>query len=142
LAPPASKYTFPREVPTKDDWMVWANFWRGYTNTGEKLKTPLGNWKKSTHRIWQWFYDKSDDNLQHLSEGGIIHFKPVRSFMGTRSTTTYQRAWDEEQVNNTIKGRPTSVRVISPTQVIKLCEGSQLVIPQTEGTDFWDFIQS
>jgi hypothetical protein len=86
-APPASKYTFPREVPTKDDWTVWANFWRGYTNTGGKLKTPLGNWKKSTHRIWQWFYDKSDDDLQHLSEGRIIHFKPVRSFMGTRSTT-------------------------------------------------------
>ncbi len=34
------------------------------------------------------------------------------------------------------------MRVISPTQVIKLCKGLQLFTPQTKGTEFWDFIRS
>jgi hypothetical protein len=39
-----SRYTFPREKPTRQDWDLWVNFWHGFTTTGGKLKIPLGGW--------------------------------------------------------------------------------------------------
>jgi hypothetical protein len=33
-----SRYTFPREQPTRQDWDSWINFWHASTNTGGKLK--------------------------------------------------------------------------------------------------------
>jgi hypothetical protein len=63
LASAASKYIFPQEKPTKDDWAIGIDFWHSYTNTGGKLKTPLGNWKDSTHQVWQWYYHEADGDL-------------------------------------------------------------------------------
>jgi hypothetical protein len=39
----ATRYIFPQEKPTRDDWATWIDFWCGYTTTGGKLKTPLRN---------------------------------------------------------------------------------------------------
>jgi hypothetical protein len=36
-----SRYTFPREKPTRQDWDLWVNFWHVFTTAGGKLKTPL-----------------------------------------------------------------------------------------------------
>ncbi len=47
-----SRYTFPREKPTRQDWDLWVNFWHGFTTTGGKLKMLLGGWTNPTHRIW------------------------------------------------------------------------------------------
>jgi hypothetical protein len=137
-----SRYNFPRELPTKDDWSAWTTFWRNNTGTGGKLRIPLGFWKNTTHRIWRWYYEKSDDDLQHLSQGKIMHYKPSRSSSWTRSTTIYEMSWSEDCAGKTTRGRPTSVRVISPTKVIKLSEGPHLITPMPEETNFWDFIRS
>jgi hypothetical protein len=39
-----SRYSFPREQPTRQDWDCWINFWHEYTTTGGKLISPLGGW--------------------------------------------------------------------------------------------------
>ena len=132
-----SRYTFPREIPT-----ARTTFWQNYTSIGGKLRTPLGNWKNLTHRVWQWYYDKSDDDLQNLSQGKITHYKPSRSITGTRSTTIYRRTWVKDCAGSTARGSPTSVRVVSLTQVIKLSNGPQLIRPLPEETNFWGFIRS
>ena len=59
----SSSFKFPREVPTRDDWDHWFNFWHSYTATGNKLHVPLGNWINSTHRIWKWHYRAETDDL-------------------------------------------------------------------------------
>ncbi len=138
----ATRYIFLREKPTRTDWVIWIDFWRGYTNTGGKLKAHLGNWINGTHRVWQWYYNVEDNNLQHVKGGRVVHFKPSRGFRLTRSTTNYQRTWDEQYNGSTQLGCPTSVRVISSTRVSKLQEGPSLVNPQKKHTNFWDFICS
>jgi hypothetical protein len=138
----ATRYIFPREKPTRDNWATWIDFWRGYTTTGGKLKTPLGNWIYGTHRVWEWYYNKEDNNLQHVKGGKVIHFKPARGFRLTRSMTTYQRTWDEQHNSQTQLGHPTSVRVILSTRMSKLQEGPSLVDPPNTHTNFWDFICS
>jgi hypothetical protein len=105
LASAASKYIFPQEKPTKVDWAIWIDFWHSYTSTGGKLKTPLGNWKDSTHQVWQWYYHEADSDLRQIVGGRVVHFKPVRqSFRLTRSTVTYQRVWDEVYHNQILLG--------------------------------------
>jgi hypothetical protein len=106
------------------------------------LKAPLGNWIYGTHRVWEWYYNKEDNDLQHVKGGKVVHFKPARGFRLTRSTTTYQRAWDEQHNSQTQLGRPTSVRVVSSTRVSKLQEEPSLVVPPNKHTNFWDFIRS
>jgi hypothetical protein len=123
----ATRYIFPREKPTRTDWAIWIDFWCGSTNTGGKLKAPLGNWINETHRVWQCYYNMEDNDLQHVKGGRVIHFKPSRGFRLTRSTTNYQRTWDEQYNGSTQLGCPTSVRVILSTRVSKLQEGPSQV---------------
>ncbi len=85
-----SKYIFPQEKPTRKDWDTWIDFWHRYTTTGGKLKMPLGNWNNATHRVWQWYYKKEDNNLQQIVGGRVAYYKPARGFRLTRSTTTFQ----------------------------------------------------
>ena len=35
-----SKYKFPQELPAKNDWEAWFNFWHNYTANGTNF-TPL-----------------------------------------------------------------------------------------------------
>jgi hypothetical protein len=44
-----SKYTFPREKPSRKDWDLWFDFWHNLTTTGGKLNVPLGKWVKPSH---------------------------------------------------------------------------------------------
>ena len=45
-----SKFNFPREVPTDDDWEAWKNFWCQNIVENFQLHTPLGAWTSCTHR--------------------------------------------------------------------------------------------
>jgi hypothetical protein len=127
LATAGSTYKFPREKPTRDDWDTWVNFWHSYTTRGGRLTTPLGNWCNKTHRVWQWYYTKEDNDLQKIKSGRVAHFKPAKGFQLTRSTVTYQRVWDKQHNSQPPLGRPTSVRAISSTKVTKLHDGQSLV---------------
>ncbi len=59
-----SKYTFPREKPSRKDWDLWFDFWHNFMMAGGKLNVPLGKWVKPTHRIWRWYYREQEDDLQ------------------------------------------------------------------------------
>ena len=91
----SSTFKFPREVPTRRDWNRWSDFWHAYTTTGDKLKVPLGNWNNSTHRIWKWYYRKSDDDLQQVEDDTLFHYKPSVGLRFTRSAGTYFMAYSE-----------------------------------------------
>ena len=39
----SSRFTFPRKVPTKSDWVYLANFWQEYTDPGLYLPAPPGH---------------------------------------------------------------------------------------------------
>ncbi len=73
-----STYIFPREKPTSYDWDHWIDFLHSYTTTGGKLKVPLGKWSNPTHRVWQWFFKKEDNNLIQVEGGRAVHFRPAK----------------------------------------------------------------
>jgi hypothetical protein len=50
-----SRYKFPRELLSHQNWEQWMKFWHEYMTPGGKLKTPLGGWINPTHRIWHWY---------------------------------------------------------------------------------------
>ena len=50
LDEPQSKFIFPRETPTDQDWEVWKIFWRQHTVENFQLHTPLGAWISTTQR--------------------------------------------------------------------------------------------
>jgi hypothetical protein len=83
-----SRYTFPREKPTRQYWDLWVNFLHGFTTTGGKLKTtPLGGWMNPTHKIWNWYYNKERDELYHLNRTTIEYCKCK---LGWRRTSSHQ----------------------------------------------------
>jgi hypothetical protein len=85
-----SKYTFPREKPSRKDWNLWFDFWHSFTTTGGKLNAPLGKWVKPTHRIWRWHYREQEDDLQRIKDGKTCHYKPTSFSHWTRSMSKYQ----------------------------------------------------
>jgi hypothetical protein len=126
-----SRYTFPREKPTRQDWDLWVNFLHGFTTTGEKLKTPLGGWTNPTHRIWNWYYNKERDKLYHINGTTIKYFKCKLGWRHTCLTKTYQKTHKETSTQNFPTGIPTSVVEISDCKVNKLQNGP---LPQPPGT--------
>ena len=73
LQPQPSKYKFPREQPTDEDWEVWLEFWRNNTQEGWVLPVPLGKWKHLTHRVWRWYYDEKS-----CGKGWSVYFRGVK----------------------------------------------------------------
>jgi hypothetical protein len=142
LATAGSLYKFPREKPTRDGWDTWVNFWHSYTTTGGRLTMPLGNWCNKTHRVWQWYCTKEDNNLQKIKGGRVAHFKPARGFQLTRSTVMYQQVWDKQHNSQPPLGRPTSVRAILSTKVTKLQDGPSLVNASQKHNNYWELICS
>jgi hypothetical protein len=76
----SSLLRFPGEVPTREDWNRWFDFWHSFTTTGDKLKAPLGNWINPTHCIWKWFYREDSDDLLRVEGTTMFHYKPGTGF--------------------------------------------------------------
>ena len=51
-----SKFAFPEEQPTTDDWQTWNTFWNSHLLQNRELPTPLGSWTCVSHRDWEWRY--------------------------------------------------------------------------------------
>ena len=58
-----SCYNFPREHPTKQDWVIWRYLLRGLLLENYELPTPMGKWIASSHRIWEWTTDTEEKEL-------------------------------------------------------------------------------
>ncbi len=118
-----SKYKFPRESPAKKDWDAWFNFWHNYTATGVKLHTTLGAWITSTHRRWIWYYNSSTDDLHRIEKGKVHHYLRIANYRRTRSSTSYDLAWEEDLLPTFKRGAPTLVLTYTNTTVNKLNKG-------------------
>jgi hypothetical protein len=94
LAPwlgPQLTNTFPQEVPSSKDWLLWRTFWTLYSGPGCLLHIPLGEWLHPSHRIWKWFYDPIQDQLQHVRNNARTVCKPIQTNQDTRYTQHYYR---------------------------------------------------
>jgi hypothetical protein len=135
-----SRYTFPREKPSKQDWDRWINFWHEHTTTGGKLKSPLGGWINPTHRIWHWYYNTEREELYHINGSTIKYFKRATGWQCTRSTTTFELKCTKPSAQTCPMGVPTSVINISDYRVNKLQEGPPPLTAKKDPTSFWTFI--
>ena len=138
----SSNFKFPREVPTRDDWDSWFNFWHSYTATGNKLHVPLGNWINSTHPVWKWHYKAATDDLFQIEGTSLIHYKPAVGFCITRSTRSYRMSHEEPFTPGTDVGLPVSVIGMPGSQVTKLSIGPTIDIPTHASTGFWESLHS
>lgn len=64
-----SCYVFPKEEPAQEDWETWISYMKVITNQNFELPTPLGKWKHSTHRKWEWILNERD-NILYRRKGG------------------------------------------------------------------------
>jgi hypothetical protein len=137
-----SKYKFPRESPAKKDWDAWFNFWHDYTATGGKLHTPLGAWITPTHRRLIWYYKSSTGDLHRIKKGKVYHYLHTANYRQTRSSTSYDLAWEEHLTPTFKRGAPTSDLSLTNTKVNKLNEGVPLAKGPLLPTDFWEFLDT
>ncbi len=100
---------------------------------------PLGKWSNPTHRVWQWFYKKEDDDLIQVEGGRAVHFRLSRRLQLTQSKVVYQQVYDKEYNSQMLLGCPTSARAISSTKVNKLQEGPSFADATKEYTNFMGF---
>jgi hypothetical protein len=59
----------------RQDWDGWINFWHAITNTGGKLKMPLGRWTNPTHQKWMWYYREEGNKLYRVNRDKFALFK-------------------------------------------------------------------
>jgi hypothetical protein len=138
----SSSFKFPREVPTRDDWDRWFDFWHSFTAMGNKLNVPLGNWINPTHRIWKWYYRASTDKLVRIEGTTVYHYRPATGSRFTRSTRLYHVSREEPFSPGTDVGLPISVVGLSLDQVTKLSKGPALASAATVHAEFWAFLHS
>lgn len=138
----SSLFKFPREVPTREDWGRWFNFWHSFTATGNKLNVPLGNWVNSTHHIWKWYYRAETDDLLRVEGMTVFHYSPAAGLQFTRSPCYYSVSHKEPFFPGMAVGLPTSVVGLSSDWVTKLSTGPVLASATSVHTAFWEFLRS
>ena len=95
----------------------------------------MGQWRESTHRIWEWFYDKDRDVLHHKSEVGVTEY--------VRSSSSRGRSWTVGPSVNEITGAPASVKVLKNEEVKLRCTGPPLTeTKQREHKTVWELLES
>ncbi len=130
-----SKDKFPQESLTKKDWEVWFNFWHDYTDTGDKLHTPLGTWM-APHRRWIWYYESSNNDLHQIENRKVHHYSHTMNYQRTRSTTNYELVLVKYFSSTFKRGAPTSIVNFTNTNVNKLNKGAPLAKGPCLPTDF------
>jgi hypothetical protein len=117
LAPwlgPQLTYTFPQEVLSSKDWLLWRTFWMSYSGPGGLLHIPLGEWLHPSRRIWECFYDPTRDQLQHMTNNGWTVYESIQTKQDTQYTQHYYR--HSTNSNPTI-GSPCNVCQLPPMTV-------------------------
>jgi hypothetical protein len=87
--PLESSLSFPREQPTRSDWLVWIGTWGKVTLTSFKLHSELGPWIHPSLVNWRWLYNV-ELNCVTQTTGEITHFYPCHSTSCTRSGSKYK----------------------------------------------------
>lgn len=88
--PLPSKYSFPPEYPTREDWLYWAEIWNKALGRHQALPRPLGDWLHESHIQWRWFFDSSSDSIVEVTAKGRHTFtKDSTQNTSTRSGGVY-----------------------------------------------------
>ena len=102
-----SRYTFPHEVPTSDDWDQWKAFWENFTREGLCLELPLEKWLAPMHIRWKWFY-YSDADIQH-GDGGVDQSTQILPPISSCNTHPWRlKVWIDLQQHSRCGLRATS----------------------------------
>jgi hypothetical protein len=142
LAPwpgPRLTYTFPQELPSSKDWLLWRTFWTSYLGPGGLLHIPLREWLPLSHRIWEWFYDPTQDQLQDVRKNGRTVYELIQTKQDTKVTQHYYR---HSTNSNPAIGSPCNVRQLSPTTVQRQETGPQFMLQKEVKGTFWKHLQS
>ena len=90
-APPRiSRYSFPPEQPTRDDWLTWIDVWKQALGRHLSLPRPLGDWQHQSHIQWRWFYDESTDQvIEKVDSTTNIYLRDATRTTNTRRGNIY-----------------------------------------------------
>jgi len=136
-----SSFIFPKEIPSRNDWRLWREFWTALSGPGWSLREPLGPWVSPTHRRWEWRYDPRDDILLHLAgDGSITAYIASENGHRLRSRQTYYRSHAAGAVP--AHALPAGVLVLSDCQVLRKEIGPPLAVLPPETSSFWPYLRS
>ena len=90
------------EKSTKGDWALWQTELSKIHTPAFKLLTPLDSWKHPSGRVWIYYYDGNEDEIQSKSEGGT----EVYTMIAGRSRQ-YSLSHTEE--GTAITGHPATI---------------------------------
>ena len=63
--------------PNFNAWLLWSSTLRKVfctSDTGKRLKYPLGNWLYTKYNEWDWYYDVKNELLYNVQERHIIKY--------------------------------------------------------------------
>ena len=135
-----SRFNFPREEPTDEDWIVWLEFWAQVTDAGGLLRQPLGQWLAPTHRIWHWFYDATTDVVTQVLDDRSNYYHLSATATRTRGGQRYERI--QTGPVGPPAGVPVSVTVETTRYIIRHEVGGELATSPTQPDNFWAFLRS
>ena len=84
-----SRFIFPREIPSQNDWHVWVEFWSGWLRRDQTLPQPLGCWVNHSHQQWPWFYNAARDILIETLHGRWTEYARLNKGRRTRGTAAF-----------------------------------------------------
>ena len=135
--------SFPREQPTRSDWLLWISTWKQVTSTSFKLRSELGPWTHPSTIKWRWFHDITSDCLyQHA--GDVTHFYSCSSTSYTRSGNKYKYSHSSHA---TTIGVPINIAASANTNeetsfTIVSRSPNFLSQPTDKSTTFWNTLIS
>jgi hypothetical protein len=137
-----SSYRFAKQIPISADWSRWKYFWHKVYPSQLQLPLPLGKWRASTHKIWQWVFDKNRDTLYRQSLHTIDYYTRV-TYSSTRSGGTFSRAGSVDAIPHPCE--PVYIQLVqagSTVGVTMRSGGWKFPRHITPKQDFWESLSS
>ena len=136
--PLRSSFTFPREQPTKADWVVWSRAWTEATSTTLRLRLPLGKWTAPPHTKWVWHKHERSGFILEKRQGFTRLYKASEMYSHTRAGQRYEYIG---QVEQELTGWPISITDASsqerPWVTVQSQSTSPLPLPSSD-VSFWE----
>ena len=85
-----SKWKWPREIPTRDDKLLWKKALQGVTTASFELTRPLGPWQRAPHQHWYWLWDPECNTLLRELTGLWYCYTSVHHRQ-TRGASVYEQ---------------------------------------------------
>lgn len=136
-----SRFHYPREEPSADDWTLWYGAWRKLTTNGWVLLRPLGRWQHGPTMAWDWLYDDIGGYVAYVGEP-IRMFEPMQTSVNTRSQRLFR-----ETTTCSAAGFSTwktaSVSVVDNDIILLHDLGPPLPpAPITQPLEFWEYLRT